>query len=452
MRTALTEKQRQVLALLASGKTNAEIAERLGVSLDGAKWHVREIFSRLGVDSREEASEWWRQNRGRGGRLPGWLPWPAWIAAGSLAALATAVAVAVILAPLADDAPGSAVQTGAPSVSAVPPATATATPAALAPKAQPALVEVATGESWRLLRADDGLPLPAVADAILAITWDRPTPTIDILDVDGRIAARVEVGYRPMAHLNATNGTLVVSDSVSDGGTVSRPRILVFDLAGLRLVADISLLRRRLSSNVFVDVIALSSDGRFAYWFEHNSPPDPAVCGPAADPNPCDFVVHAVDLGSLAPTPLSAPLPRNCTFPSVGAYVGSSVIAECGRRFIIDAAQPTGADAVEAPDSIPRGLFDYNVVLLGDVALRRSQNNVGTFTRIVVVDVRSGATRADQPLTDVVWGVTLIDDQTALLLRSDGTLARMALATGTLRQLPYRIDPGGQGGDVALVR
>ncbi len=36
--------------------TNEEIAARLGTSLDGAKYHVSQILSRLGVSSREEAA------------------------------------------------------------------------------------------------------------------------------------------------------------------------------------------------------------------------------------------------------------------------------------------------------------------------------------------------------------------------------------------------------------
>lgn len=58
---AWTDRKRQVLALMARGKTNAEIAETLGVSLAGAKWHVSEVLSILGVDSREEAAEYWRR-------------------------------------------------------------------------------------------------------------------------------------------------------------------------------------------------------------------------------------------------------------------------------------------------------------------------------------------------------------------------------------------------------
>jgi DNA-binding CsgD family transcriptional regulator len=55
----LSPRQRQVLDLISRGRTNAEIADSLGVSLDGAKYHVREILGKLGVDSREEAASYW---------------------------------------------------------------------------------------------------------------------------------------------------------------------------------------------------------------------------------------------------------------------------------------------------------------------------------------------------------------------------------------------------------
>ena len=57
----LTDRQREVLKLMASGRTNPEIADLLGVSLSGAKWHVSEVISRLGVETREEATEVWRE-------------------------------------------------------------------------------------------------------------------------------------------------------------------------------------------------------------------------------------------------------------------------------------------------------------------------------------------------------------------------------------------------------
>jgi len=49
---ALTGRQREVAALVAAGLTNREVAEQLGISPDGVKYHVSEILSRLGVSSR----------------------------------------------------------------------------------------------------------------------------------------------------------------------------------------------------------------------------------------------------------------------------------------------------------------------------------------------------------------------------------------------------------------
>ncbi len=54
----LTPREHEVLALLREGLTNPQIAERLGITLDGAKYHVSEILSKLGVASRDEAARW----------------------------------------------------------------------------------------------------------------------------------------------------------------------------------------------------------------------------------------------------------------------------------------------------------------------------------------------------------------------------------------------------------
>jgi DNA-binding CsgD family transcriptional regulator len=67
--TGLTNRQCEVIELLAEGFSNQEIADRLGISLDGAKWHVGEILGRLGVASRTDAAEWWLSRRRRRSRI-----------------------------------------------------------------------------------------------------------------------------------------------------------------------------------------------------------------------------------------------------------------------------------------------------------------------------------------------------------------------------------------------
>ncbi len=65
----LTPREWEVLGLVREGLSNDAIAQRLGISLDGVKFHVSEILGRLGVDNRQEAASW----------QPGDRPW--WMAA-----------------------------------------------------------------------------------------------------------------------------------------------------------------------------------------------------------------------------------------------------------------------------------------------------------------------------------------------------------------------------------
>jgi DNA-binding CsgD family transcriptional regulator len=97
----LTERQRQVLRLISAGKTNAEIGEALGISLDGAKWHVSEILARLDVATREEAAEAWRARQRLGPRLRrltgALFPATGWKAISIAAALGAVGSVALLL-------------------------------------------------------------------------------------------------------------------------------------------------------------------------------------------------------------------------------------------------------------------------------------------------------------------------------------------------------------------
>ncbi|MEV7627823.1 helix-turn-helix transcriptional regulator [Actinoplanes sp. NPDC089786] len=62
-RLTLTQREDQVLALVAAGHTNDQVARRLGVSPRTVRKHLEAVFPKVGVSNRVAAVAWWlRQN------------------------------------------------------------------------------------------------------------------------------------------------------------------------------------------------------------------------------------------------------------------------------------------------------------------------------------------------------------------------------------------------------
>src|ERR1700674_607948 len=66
---ALTPREREVLDLLRERLSNDEIADRLGISVAGVKYHVSEILSKLGLENRHDAARWRPDGERRGWAL-----------------------------------------------------------------------------------------------------------------------------------------------------------------------------------------------------------------------------------------------------------------------------------------------------------------------------------------------------------------------------------------------
>src|SRR5687767_10952310 len=63
----LTEREQEIVALIANGLTNQQIADQLYLTLDTVKWYNRQIFQKLGVHSRTQAILYARESGLLGG-------------------------------------------------------------------------------------------------------------------------------------------------------------------------------------------------------------------------------------------------------------------------------------------------------------------------------------------------------------------------------------------------
>jgi two-component system, NarL family, response regulator LiaR len=58
----LSEREWEILELVAGGLSNGEIAKRTFIEVSTVKTHVSSILSKLNVDNRGKAADWYRQN------------------------------------------------------------------------------------------------------------------------------------------------------------------------------------------------------------------------------------------------------------------------------------------------------------------------------------------------------------------------------------------------------
>jgi len=205
LKDPLTERQRQIAALIADDLTNGEIAERLGISLATTKHHVSELLARLELPRREVVGDWY-QARYRPGllrRLRAAIP-------GSLllgAAGAGVAVVAIVVVVLALLARGDAATTPVLLLPEEPPARGHLVAYTVGPRNGPTELwvrDLNTGEDRQLIDASSGfrtillprwtpngeaLTFVGIGEQIRLhrVTLDRELSTIDIAGREDQI-------------------------------------------------------------------------------------------------------------------------------------------------------------------------------------------------------------------------------------------------------------------------
>jgi DNA-binding CsgD family transcriptional regulator len=155
----VTERQRQVARLVAEGMTNPQIAETLGITLDGAKHHVSQLLTRLDLERREEIAEWYRNESSM--RRLSLLSLPVLLLGGGAAAVVTVIVIAGVIA-LRGDSDAAPVASTIPTVEATPTPTRDLPPSGV-PTAEPDTFEI-TPEDLRAMNLVEA-QLLAVAPA-----------------------------------------------------------------------------------------------------------------------------------------------------------------------------------------------------------------------------------------------------------------------------------------------
>lgn len=61
-KTNLSERELDVLQWIAKGRTNAQIAYKLGIGHETIKTYVNRLRAKLGINTRLELSKYWEKN------------------------------------------------------------------------------------------------------------------------------------------------------------------------------------------------------------------------------------------------------------------------------------------------------------------------------------------------------------------------------------------------------
>ena len=270
----LTPAEWRVLDALREGGTNAEIAERLGLSLDTVKYHISNMLAKLELRDRRALASWRpEERRGRLGALftvPAFL-WSvarpiAWVGAGTAAVAGVVVGVVAVVAlvavvlvtadrdadpPLAVAPQPTQTSTPLPQPSPTPTATPSPTPTPTAATPTPTPVPSPSPTSTPTPTATPS-PTPKPVEAILPLpTWEE----LGIREVDAAEA----FAAAGLTHVRYGAGEEVPWD----------PGLFLLDLESGAVegwVYALGSLSAEEPLACLVESLTVSPSGRFVHW------------------------------------------------------------------------------------------------------------------------------------------------------------------------------------------
>ncbi len=327
-----TQRQREVLDALVDGQTNAEIAVRLGITVDGAKWHVGELLAQTGLADRQALASWWVEERARW-LQPAFLPWLTGLRRLGLAVSLALLTTVALLGWLTWG------RGGGGDVVKV-------------PEEQSALDEgfISGGP----IRASEPLFKDFLVE--LAVETGNGRSRVDLRDIKtGEKLGSVDAGYRPMVLVRKDAQELLVSSGLKPEaeGEGFYKVLQVYDLRGYSLQLKRTIeTPDRINCTTYCQPMVLSRDERYVYYGKRTTAPE---CGAGGDASVCD--VHAVvriDLSREADDLEAFELRRGCGVPILSPAGESGVIAMCRGQYPVNG----GWSVVLEPGREPR-TFDF---------------------------------------------------------------------------------------------
>jgi hypothetical protein len=319
-----------VLELLFEGKTNAELAQALGISVAGVRWQVSELLGETGLQDRQALAAWWREERERRhqpGLIPARLQWPRLTIAATLAATAVLLVVGWLL--FTRDGGGRT--------------------------AQPLVEQSAVDEGFL-----SGGPIrpfePLFENFLVELTVEAGSgeSRVDLRDVrTGGIVGSVDAGYRPMVLVRRNAAELLVSSGIDrDTDKGFRKVTQVYDLRGYSLELKRTIeTPDRINCTTYCQPMVLSRDEQYVYYGARTTAPE---CGAGGDASVCD--VHSVvriDLDGAGATE-TVELRRGCGVPILAAAGESGALVVCRGQYPVNGGWAT----VIEPGAQPR-ILDF---------------------------------------------------------------------------------------------